>query len=89
MTIKLSSKGQIVLPVLLRRKLDLQAGDDLEIGTNSENGDLQIVLKKKQPKRLKMKIVRDSGTGLPVLKGPPGAPKLTSEMVRQMLSDFP
>ena len=28
-------------------------------------------------------------TGLPVLVSPPGTPTLTSEMVREMLKDFP
>jgi hypothetical protein len=36
-----------------------------------------------------MKLVTDPITGWLVLKGEPGTPRLTSEMVKQMLADFP
>jgi AbrB family looped-hinge helix DNA binding protein len=89
MTTTLSSKGQIVLPVSLRRKLALQPGDVLDINLEPAEGDPRIVIQRRPSRRRKMKIVTDSVTGLPVLQGPPGMPKLTSEMVKEMLADFP
>jgi hypothetical protein len=46
-------------------------------------------LKGKQRRRRKAKIIIDPITGLAVLTAGPGAPKLTSEQVNEMLSDFP
>ncbi len=42
-TSKVSSKGQVVIPVELRRKLDLQDGDQVTIDVNDNN---ELVLKK-------------------------------------------
>jgi AbrB family looped-hinge helix DNA binding protein len=89
MTAKISSKGQVVLPVALRRKLALKTGDDLDIGLESSEGNLRIVIQRKVARRPRMRIIRDPVTGWPVLKGPPGTPKLTSARVKQMLADFP
>jgi AbrB family looped-hinge helix DNA binding protein len=86
MTTIISSKGQVVLPVALRRKLALYPGDALDISV--EEG-ARIVMKRRPSRRRKMKIVTDPISGLPALKGPPGTPKLTSEMVKEMLADFP
>jgi AbrB family looped-hinge helix DNA binding protein len=88
-TTKLSSKGQIVLPISLRKKLALQPGDALELQLELAHGDPQIIIKRRKPKRVKMRIITDPVTGWPVLKGPPGTPKLTSAMVKEMLADFP
>ena len=87
MTTKLSSKGQIVLPISMRRRLALQAGDALEVSLDSRGG--QIVIAPQRKKRAKAKIIKDPLTGWPVLKGPSGTPTLTNEMVKEMLADFP
>ena len=90
MTTKLSSKGQIVLPAKVRRQLALSAGDsfDIRVPTSGvEAGNLVLAPRKKR--RPKMKIVTDPITGWPMLKGPPGTPKLTSAMVKKLLADFP
>ncbi|KFN93300.1 hypothetical protein TMUPMC115_0505 [Tetragenococcus muriaticus PMC-11-5] len=42
-TSKVSSKGQVVIPVELRRKLGLQDGDQVTIDVNDNN---ELVLKK-------------------------------------------
>lgn len=42
-TAKLSSKGQVVIPISLRQKLNLQNGDKLAIGVNSKN---ELILRK-------------------------------------------
>ena len=43
MTTVLSAKGQIVLPALIRKRLQLKSGEDFEVGV--ENGDT-IVLRR-------------------------------------------
>ena len=85
MQMRVSTKGQIVLPGPLRRKLGIRAGDPLE--ASIEAG--RIVLTPQRPVRHEAKIVIDPITGLPVLTAGPGAPVLTSEEVAEMLADFP
>ena len=85
MQTRISSKGQIVLPGPIRRKLGLQAGDTLE--ATIRNGG--ILLAPERPRTGKRSIVRDPLTGLPVLTAGTGAPVLTSEQVREILADFP
>jgi AbrB family looped-hinge helix DNA binding protein len=89
MTTKLSTKGQVVLPASVRRRLALQAGDPLEISV--ENGDHgeRIVIEPGAKRKGKWKIITDPLTGWPALKGPPGTPKLTSKRVKELLADFP
>jgi AbrB family looped-hinge helix DNA binding protein len=89
MTTKLSSKGQVVLPAQLRRKLALQTGDALEIHLENASEGERIVITRKKMNRPKRKIIKDPITGWPVLEAPPGTPILTSEMVKEMLADFP
>jgi AbrB family looped-hinge helix DNA binding protein len=84
-TTKLSTKGQVVLPQALRRKLNLRAGDTFE--TKIEGGRIVLVPTKKRAR--KGRIVRDPITGLPALSAGPGAPVLTSEQVAEILADFP
>jgi AbrB family looped-hinge helix DNA binding protein len=85
MQTKVSTKGQIVLPGPLRRRLNLQPGDPLNIGI--ENG--RIILTPPKKRRLEIKIVKDPITGLPVLDAGPNAPTLTSEEVAELLATFP
>jgi hypothetical protein len=47
------------------------------------------VLSSPPKKRFVARIIEDPVTGLPVLDGGPDAPVLTSEMVRELLVDFP
>jgi AbrB family looped-hinge helix DNA binding protein len=85
MQTRLSTKGQVVVPDPIRRKLGLKAGDPLE--ATVESG--RIVLTPRTKKRQKGKIVIDSATGLPVLSMGPNAPVLTSKEVAEILSNFP
>ncbi len=85
MTTRISSKGQIVLPGAIRRKLGLRTGDPLEASVKSG----QIVLTPRRSRPAKAAIGRDAITGLPVLSAGPGAPQLTSEQVQNILSNFP
>jgi len=85
MTTKLSTKGQIVLPKGVRRRMDLRPGDQFE--TRIEGGRIVLVAKKKRAKIAR--LVKDPLTGLPMLSAGKNAPILTSEQVAEILSDFP
>lgn len=85
METRLSTKGQIVLPAPVRRKLGLRPGDPLDI--KAEAG--RIVLTPRKTRRCKASIITDPITGLPVLSAGPGAPLLTSKEVDEILSNFP
>jgi AbrB family looped-hinge helix DNA binding protein len=84
-TTKISTKGQVVLPQAIRRKMNLRAGDLLEARIEGE----RIVLTPRKKRSRKGRIVKDPLTGLPVLTAGPGAPKLTSKQVAEILADFP
>jgi AbrB family looped-hinge helix DNA binding protein len=85
MQTKLSTKGQVVLPSPIRRRLGLKAGDSLD--AKVEAG--RVVLTPRRKRARKARIVTDPITGLPVLTAGSGAPILTSKQVREILSDFP
>ena len=85
MQTRVSTKGQIVLPVPLRRKLDIRAGDSLDISIEKN----RIVLTAPVRKQVAARIIEDPITGFPVLYAGPDAPVLTSKMVRELLVDFP
>jgi AbrB family looped-hinge helix DNA binding protein len=85
METKLSSKGQIVLGVAIRRKLGLQPGDSLEAKVRAGS----VVLTPRKKPSAKATILTDRITGLPVLSAGPGAPPLTSKQVREILAEFP
>jgi len=80
-----STKGQVVVPARIRRKLGLQPGDSLEARIEGQH----IVLTPRKISPRNARIIRDPVTGLPVLTAGPKAPKLTSTEVREILADFP
>ena len=80
-----SSKGQVVLPSPIRRRLGLQPGDLLDASVSSG----RIVLTPRRTTVRKPAIVSDPLTGLPVLTAGPGAPALTSKQVEEILTNFP
>ncbi len=80
-----STKGQVVVPGKIRRKLGLQPGDSLEASVEGQ----RIVLTPRKVRTRKPRIIRDPVTGLPVLTAGPAAPQLTSAEVREILADFP
>jgi AbrB family looped-hinge helix DNA binding protein len=80
-----STKGQVVLPGPLRRRLDIRAGDPLE--ADIEDGRIVLTPRKKRGRRVK--VVKDPITGLPVLSAGVNAPTLTSKEVEEILSNFP
>ena len=85
MKTKISTKGHVLLPVQIRRKLGLRTGDPLEAGV--EGG--RIVLTPRRARSQKVTIVVDAVTGLPVLSAGSGAPPLNSKQVRKILFEFP
>lgn len=85
METKLSTKGQVVVPDNIRRKLGLRPGDSLEATLEGN----RIVLTPRNARRRRARVIEDPVTGLPVLTAGPKAPKLTSAQVRELLADFP
>ena len=63
METKLSTKGQVVLPQLIRKSMNLRAGDKLDVGI--EGGQIVLVPRKKRAG--KGRIIKDPLTGFPVL----------------------
>jgi AbrB family looped-hinge helix DNA binding protein len=85
MRIRVLNEGQIALPLPLRRKLGIRAGDAMDIAIERD----RIVLTAPKRTHTRARIIKDPITGLPVIDAGPDAPVLTSEMVRERLVDFP
>lgn len=85
MQTKVSTKGQVVLPGPIRRRLGIRAGDPLD--ANIEEGRIVLTPHRKRPRA--GKIVTDPVTGLPVLSAGADAPPLTSKEVAEILASFP
>ena len=85
MKTKVSTKGQVVLPSRIRRRLGLQPGDSLDAELEGE----RIILIPRKALRGSARIIKDPVTGLPVLTVGADAAKLTSEQVREILTEFP
>lgn len=85
MQTKVSTKGQVVLPGPLRRRLDIRAGDELDINVD----DGRIILTPQTRRAHRARLVRDPITGLPALSAGPKAPRLTSKEVEEILTNFP
>jgi AbrB family looped-hinge helix DNA binding protein len=85
MQTKVSTKGQIVLPSPLRHRLGIRAGASLDVAIEKD----RIVLTPRKKHTFGARIIEDPVTGFPVLYAGHDAPVLTSEMVRDLLVDFP
>ncbi len=85
MQTKVSTKGQIVLPGPLRRRLGIRAGDSLKISVEKS----RIVLTQASKPKYEARMVEDPVTGFIAIDLGPDAPVLTSEMVKELLKDFP
>ena len=85
MQTKVSTKGQVVLPGPLRRRLGIRAGDVLD--ANIEDG--RIVLTPRKKRRQSVKIVTDPVTSFPVLSAGSDALVLSSAEVEEILANFP
>ena len=82
-----TEKGEIIVPVLLSRRLGMKPGDRLNADIKDQNIILSPYAEKKKVR--KAQIITDPITGLPVIDVGEDAPILTNEMVREMLADFP
>jgi AbrB family looped-hinge helix DNA binding protein len=82
---KLSTKGQVVLPGPIRRKLGLRTGDQLD--AKVEGG--RIVLTPRRTRSRRVSILVDPITGLAILSAGPDAATLSSKQVSEILSEFP
>jgi len=85
MQTRVSTKGQVVLPGPLRRRLSIRAGDPLD--AKIEGGRIVLTPRRKRPRRVR--IVTDPITGLPVLSAGSDAPVLSSKEVGEILTAFP
>ena len=85
MQTRVSTKGQVVLPGPLRRRLDIRAGDPLD--ADIENGRIVLTPQRKRVRRVK--LVTDPVTGLPALSAGPNAPPLRRKEVEEILANFP
>jgi AbrB family looped-hinge helix DNA binding protein len=85
METKLSTKGQVVLPAPIRRKLGLRVGDAVD--AEVEGGRIVLTPRRKRSRRVS--ILVDPITGLAVLSAGRDAPTLSSKQVSEILSEFP
>lgn len=82
---KVSSKGQVVLPRLVRNQLHLNSG--CRLLCRIENGS--VILTPEKPYGGVREYVTDPVTGLRVTKAHEGAEPVTSAMVKRLLEDYP
>jgi AbrB family looped-hinge helix DNA binding protein len=85
METRVSTKGQVVLPGPLRRRLGIHSGDPLDVSVESGS----IVLTPRRKRTRQAKIVSDPITGLPVLTLGEDVPALSSKEVEEILANFP
>jgi AbrB family looped-hinge helix DNA binding protein len=85
METRVSTKGQVVLPGPLRRRLGINSGDPLDVSVEAGS----IVLTPRRKRMRQARIVSDPLTGLPVLSLGEDAPKLSSREVDEILANFP
>jgi len=81
----LSSKGQVVLPRLVRSKLGLSPGTKFLCKVEGES----VILIPDGPCRKIQKHSIDPLTGLRVRKAAKGAEPVTSDMIKALLEDYP
>lgn len=80
-TATLSTKGQLVIPNRFRKALHLRPGDKVSFALEGE----KLVMQREE--RRHAKLVEKKGRK--VLVAPPGAPPMTTEVVKALLADFP
>lgn len=85
MQTRLSSKGQVVLPSPIRRKLGLVPGDSLRVEIDRD----RVVLTPRREGRPSSRLSTSARTGLPVLKPATKAPPVTSDLVARLLEELP
>ena len=81
----LSSKGQVVLPRLVRSRLHLAPGTRFFCEVQGDS----VVLTPEHPVRHEREYVIDPLTGLRVTKAAGDSEPVTSEMIKALLEDYP
>jgi len=81
----LSSRGQVVLPRLVRSRLRLAPGTRFVCEVQGDS----VVLTPEHPVRREREYVTDPATGLRVTKAVGNVEPVTSEMVKALLEDYP
>jgi AbrB family looped-hinge helix DNA binding protein len=84
-TTTLSSKGQVVLPRLVRSKLHLAPGMRLVCEIRGDS----VILTPEHPCGFVREYVTDPATGLRVTKASKESEPVTTEMVKALLEDYP
>lgn len=84
-TTTLSSKGQVVLPRLIRTQLRLAPGSRLRCEVHGDS----VVLTPEQPQKFVRKHVIDPDTGLRVSKASKQMEKVSSEMIKALMEEEP
>jgi AbrB family looped-hinge helix DNA binding protein len=84
LTTRLSSKGQVVLPRLVRTQLRLAPGSKLMCEIRGDS-----VILTPQSTRGSKEYVTDPVSGLRVSKRKPKAEVVSSDMIRKLLEEFP
>ena len=87
MQTSVSESGQVTIPGAIRKELGLQPGDELD--ADVQNGTIVLAPRRKDGAVQKARIVEDPVSGLPVIDVGDDVPVLTSQKVRDLLSDFP
>ncbi len=80
-----TADGEVVVPARLRDQLGIRPGDALV--ATIEGG--RIVIAQPVKRNYGARIITDLRTGLPTATLGEGAPEVTSEMVAEILADFP
>ena len=84
-TTTLSSRGQVVLPRLVRSRLHLAPGTRLVCEVQGDS----VVLTPQRPIHHERTYVTDPTTGLRVTKAADAMQPVTSDMVKTLLEDYP
>lgn len=84
-TTTLSSKGQVVLPRLVRSKLHLAPGTKFVCEIHGDS----VILTPEHPRRFVREYVTDPQTGLRVTKAIDDSEPVTTEMIKALLEDYP
>ncbi len=81
----LSSKGQVVLPRLIRSRLHLAPGTRLVCEIHGDS----VVLTPEHSCRVAKEYITDPLTGLRVTKSTDDVEPVTTEMIKALLEDYP
>ncbi len=85
MNVKLSSKGQLVLPSSIRNRFGFKPGEQLSIDVEGD----KIIITRDPANKPKAYVSTDEETGLPLVCCEDKTSPITTEQINQLLVDFP